>query len=156
MKWAAAIVVLVLLAAASYETAIALQWLEIGPLPGEGRREEEQALLVAVVAQLVGAVLAASDAFAPRIKTAATGSIIPLAAAAFMTARFYSFDPYYAPTLRRMSDGGLVAPWWVFTLVACSLLAAALTRARPRVGFGVVAVVLPLCALTAFAMGLGH
>ncbi|MGH3102772.1 MAG: hypothetical protein ACRDN6_01575 [Gaiellaceae bacterium] len=147
---------LVLIGAASYEAAIAFGWLAIGPLPGEGRREEEQVLLVAVVALLVGAVLAASHAFGPRIKTAATESMIPLAAATFMTGRFYSFDPYYAPTLRRMSDGGFVAPWWFFTLLACSLLAGVLTKARPRVGSSVVAVVVPLCAVTAIAMGLGH
>ncbi len=156
MRWAAGVVVLVLLAAASYEAAIALQWLDIRPLPGEGRREEERVLLVAVVAQLVGAAVAAVYAFRSRIENAATGSMIPLAAAGFMTARFYTFDPYYAPTLRRMSDGGFVAPWWVYTLVACSLLAGALTLARSRVGFSAVAVVVPLCALTAFAMGIGH
>lgn len=88
MKWVAPVVVLVLLAAASYETAIAVGWLAIGPLPGEGPRAEEQVLLVAVVAQLASAVLAASYAFGLRIQTAAAESMIPLAVAAFMTARF--------------------------------------------------------------------
>ncbi len=153
---AAGLVVLVLIGAATYEAAIALGWLAIGSLPGEGRPEEEQVLLVAVAAQLAGAVLAATFAFGRRRKAAAAESMIPLAAAAFMAARFYTFDPYYAPTLRRMSDAGLVASWWVLTLVACSLVAAVLTRARLRVGLTVAAVVVPLCAVTAFAMGLGH
>jgi hypothetical protein len=154
--WAAALVVLVLLGAAIYEAAIALGWLAIGPLPGEGHAEEEQVLLIAVAAQLAGAVLAAAFALEPRMKATAAEFMIPLSAAAFMSARFYTFDPYYAPTLRRMSDDGFVAPWWVFTLVACSLLAATLTIARPRVGLSAVAIVVPLCGLTAFAMGLGH
>jgi hypothetical protein len=154
--WAAALVVLVLLGAASYEAALALGWLAIGSLPGEGRPEEEDVLLLAVAAQLAGAVLAAASAFGPRMKAGAAESMIPLSSAAFMTARFYTFDPYYAPTLRRMSDAGLVSPWWVFTLVAGSLVAAALTRARPRIGLSVVAVVVPLCALTAFVMAIGH
>jgi hypothetical protein len=154
--WVAALVVLVLLGAATYEAALALGWLAIGALPGEGRPEEEEVLLLAVAAQLAGAVVAVASAFRPPTKAGAAESMIPLSAAAFMTARFYTFDPYYAPTLRRMSDDGFAAPWWVFTLVAGSLVAAALTRARPRIGLTVTGVVVPLCVLTAFAMGLGH
>jgi hypothetical protein len=155
IRLAAAAVVIVLLGAASYEAAIALQWLDIRPLPGAGRAEEEEVLLVAVVVQLVGAVLVARSVFGSQIETTAAEAMIPLAAAAFMVARFYTYDPYYAPTLGRMSDDGFVAPWWVYTLTACSLVAAALTLLRPRLGSSVAAVV-PLCALTTFAMGIGH
>jgi len=155
VMWAAG-VVLVLLAAASYEGAIALQWLDIRPQPGAGRAEEERVLAAAIVAQIIGAVVAAARVFASRHQPAAVEATIPLAAAAFLTARFSTFDPYYAPTLRRYSDGGLVASGWVLTLVACSVVAAALMLARPRVGAGVALVVVPLCAFTAFVLGLGH
>jgi hypothetical protein len=73
-----------------------------------------------------------------------------------MIARFYTFDPYFAPTLRRMSDHGLVAPRWAFTLAGGALVAALLTTIRPRAGLTLTAVLLPLLALTALAMGLGH
>ncbi len=155
MRWAAAAVVLALLAATSYEAAIALQWLDIGRQPGEAHPQENRILNIALLADLTGAALAA--AFAQRrIEAAWAASMIPLAAAAFMVARFYTFDPYYAPTLRRMSDHGFWPPWWVFTLVACSLLSGALALTRPRIGYGVGAVVVLLTALTAFAMELGH
>jgi hypothetical protein len=95
--WAAALVVLLVLLAAAYEAALALWWLEIGSLPGEGRPEEEDVLLLAVAAQLVGAGLAAS-AIRRATKPAAVESMIPLASAAFMMARFYTFDPYFLPT----------------------------------------------------------
>jgi hypothetical protein len=150
------VVVLLLLAAASYEAAIALGWLSVGPLPGDGPPAEETILLGAVAVHLAGAALAAGQAVKSGVSAAGAEAGIPVAAAAFVTARFYTFDPYYAPTLRRMSDQGFVAPWWVFTLVGCALVAGMLMRIRPRVGLTLTAVLLPLLALTAFAMGLGH
>jgi hypothetical protein len=71
-------------------------------------------------------------------------------------ARFYTFDPYYAPALRRMSDDGLIPDAWVYTLVGLALTAAILTRTRPRLGMSATVLVLLLSALTALAEGLGH
>jgi len=155
MRWAAAVVMLVLLAAASYEAALAFGWLGIGQQPGEGHPLEGRVLAIALVADLAGAALAAASALR-RTTSASAVSMIPVGAAAFMAARFYTFDPYYAPGLRRMSDGGFWPPSWVLTLVACSLLAGALTLARPRVGSGVGAMVVLVSAFTAFLMGVGH
>jgi hypothetical protein len=78
------------------------------------------------------------------------------AGAAFVVARFYTYDPYYAPTLRRMSEDGFVAGWWVFALVSMSLLAGVLATARTRLGMTACLVVLVLSALTAIAEGGGH
>jgi hypothetical protein len=86
----------------------------------------------------------------------ASASLLAPAAAAFVLARFYTYDPYYAPTLRRMSDDGLVADAWVYVLVGLALLAAVLVRLRPRAGLGATSLVMVLSAFTALAEGAGH
>jgi len=79
-----------------------------------------------------------------------------LAAAAFVVVRFYGYDPYYAPTLRRFSDDGSVAPVWVYGLVLGLVVAAGLIMVRPHVGFPATAILLLVCLGTVFAMGAGH
>lgn len=76
---------------------------------------------------------------------------VPVAAAAFLAARFESYDPYYAPTLRRMSDGGLLSPWWVWFLCAAAIVVAVVPRGR-----SVAPAVLLLIACTALVAGVGH
>ena len=78
------------------------------------------------------------------------------AAAAFLVARFYTFDPYYLPTLRRASDGGLVAPEVVYLLAGLALVAGLLVRLRPRVGLWLTSVVMIGCALFAWVAYGGH
>jgi hypothetical protein len=81
---------------------------------------------------------------------------VGLASAAFVLARFYSYDPYYAPTLRRFSEDGFVPDWWVFTLVGLAVAGALVAGARPGLG-RVAGIVVPvLSALTALAEGAGH
>jgi hypothetical protein len=77
--------------------------------------------------------------------------LLPLAAAAFLVARFESYDAYYAPALRRMSDGGLVSPLWVWFLCAEAVAVAFVPRAQ-----AVAAAVLLLIACTALLAGAGH
>jgi hypothetical protein len=78
------------------------------------------------------------------------------AAAAFLVARFYSYDPYYAPTLRRMSDGGLVAGRWIAVVVAATLVAGVLVPRWPRVAAAGTGIGVWAMALTAAIAGLGH
>jgi hypothetical protein len=100
---AAVVVSTVLLAAATFEAAIALGWIAIGGASGVGAAHAGTARLVGLAAALAGVILLC----AAPVRVAAA---IPLAACALMLARYNSFDPYYAPALRRMSDGGLFAP----------------------------------------------
>ena len=93
-----------------------------------------------------------SGRFGPGAATALFGP----AAVAFVATRFYSYDPYYAPNLRRMSDGGAISPTWIFLLIAIAPVAALLTRVRPRVGHGITAVLLVLCFVTAWLEDTGH
>ena len=145
----------VLAAATAYEAAVALGWLAVGPEPGQAPPANGLVLGAAVFALVAGAGLCLVHAWAPPTQVDA-GSLLAPAAAAFVLARFYSYDPYYAPTLRRMSDDGLVPDSWVYLLVSLALLAAVLSRIRPRVGLGATALVLLLGAFTALAEGGGH
>jgi hypothetical protein len=109
--------------------------------------EEPSIVGVAFAAGLLGSLLAAAAVIVgPR-----WAAVLPLLAAAFLVARFESYDAYYAPTLRRMSDGGLLSSGWVWLLCAAAVAAAALQRAR-----AVGAAVLLLIAGSALLAGAGH
>ncbi len=149
--WSAAAVVL---AAACHQAAVALGWLPIGRLPGEGAAGEryllDAALLVLVLA---GFALFAACTTDLRVSVAPA---IALAAALLVVARFYAYDPYYAPSLRRMSDGGAVAGTWIVIVVAACAGAALLALRARRSGLAAVALVCWVSFGTAFAAGLGH
>jgi hypothetical protein len=149
--------VLVLLAIATgYEAAVALGWLDVGPEPGQAPPGYGLVYGAALLVLVAGAGLSVVYAALPRPPSDALWPLLAPAAAAFVVARFYTFDPYYAPALRRLSDDGLVADAWVYTLAGLALLAAILTRIRPRLGLSGTALVLLSSALTAIAVGLGH
>jgi hypothetical protein len=135
------VIVAYLLAAAAFELVLAFRH-SISP-DGEG-----WILLVALVAMLAGTVLV----FRP-VRSA--GLLAP-AAAFFVTARFYTGDPYYAPTFRAYGDGGIFAPVWIFALLAVALVAGAATQLWRRTAPVESAVVLLLLAFTALFMGTGH
>jgi hypothetical protein len=154
---AAATLVAVLVAAVAYEGAVAGGAIGIGPDPGDGPPGGGVVLAVAVVALVAGAALAALRSAVGRVEDSEPAEwLLAPAGAGFAVARFYAFDPYYLPTLRRFSEGGLVAPGWVYALACLALAAAALTRARPRAGLALTAAVLVLAAVTAPAEAGGH
>lgn len=134
---------------------MALKWVSFGKEPGDAAPGERIAVTAALVAMLAGVFYSAakglSDRAATRIDVA-----LPLAAAGLTAARFYSFDPYYAPDLRRFSDGGLVRPAWVYALAAASLLVALLIRLRVPGAAGLTALLLFLCSGTVLLEGAGH
>jgi hypothetical protein len=145
----------VLFAATAYEAGVALRLLPLGDEPGEGPAGRGLLFGAALLALVVAAVFSAVSASRASTPAGPAIALIDLSAAAFLVARFYSFDPYFAPTLRRFSEGGVAAPW-VYSLVALALVAAVLPWTRPRAGLGLTVLVLPLVAVTAFATGLGH
>ena len=75
------------------------------------------------------------------------------AAAVFVVARFYAYDPYYEPTLRRYSDNGATPPAWVWLVTAAAVVAGVLAWRVPRAG--AVATAIVLVALTATTALLG-
>ncbi|MEO8289645.1 MAG: hypothetical protein ABI649_01455 [Gaiellaceae bacterium] len=133
-----------------YEALVALRVIDLGSLPGEGPPGEGIVLSLALLAMLAGVVLAGFGRPASFIE------LLAPAAAAFLVARFLTFDPYYAPALRRMSDGGLVSPLLVVALVILALTVAVLTRTWPRAGLLLTVPVILACALTALAVAVGH
>ena len=99
--------VTVLAVATLFEALVALD------VPGEGARGGGIVFAAALVAMLVGAALAVALALASPATDAPSLVWVLLApwGAAYVTARWLAFDPYYLPTLRRYSDGGVGAPW---------------------------------------------
>jgi hypothetical protein len=146
-----AVLVAVLAVAACYEAAVALRLLDVGPLSGQGPPGEDAVLLPALVALLVGTGLVIVASKRPL------AWLLAPAAAALVVARFFSFDPYYAPVLRRMSDGGVVSPAWVAFVAADALAAGALLRLGfRRSGAFLSAAVLLLSFATVVFEGAGH
>lgn len=145
----------VVVVGAGYETAVAVGALNVGPLPGAEPPGRTAVFLAAELALLMASVAAAARIPIGRRGGAAV-VMLPPAAAAFLLARFFSFDAYYAPTLRRMSDDGLVAPGLVCLLAGGCAVASLLLHSRPRGGFVLTAPLLCLVAVTAFVAGVGH
>jgi hypothetical protein len=144
------LVVAVLLAAAAYELALALGAGTIGPEPGDGVTGEKLVSTLGYVAIAGGIYVAGRYAQHPRLAVALLAPV----AAAFVVARFLTFDPYYAPSLRRYSDGS-VSPAWVAVVAVLAAGAGALAWARPRPGALATIVALGLLLLTGVLMG-GH
>lgn len=146
-----AVAVLVVLAAATaYEALVALGVVGLGDEPGQGPPGESIATTAAVLALLLGAGASVANAGRPRF------AFLAPAAAAFLVARFYAYDPYYAPSMRRASEGGVVTAWWVFALVTAAVGSAGMTLIRPRPGQILTCAVVILCVITALAVRLGH
>ena len=153
MRVAGGLTLGVLLGATLYETLVALQVIELGSQPGDGPPDEQTVALVAVLAMLVAAglgVLAAVGAHVPFVP------LLAPAAAAFLVARFYTFDPYYLPDLRRFSEDGMLPPALVYGVVALAVGAALLTLANRRLGAALSVPVILACALFAQVVVGGH
>ena len=153
MRVAAGLTLGVLLGATLYETLVALQVIELGSQPGDGPPGEQTVALVAVLAMLVAAGLGVLAAVGARVP------FVPLlapAAAAFLVARFYTFDPYYLPDLRRFSEDGMLPPALVYGVVALAVGAALLTLANRRLGAALSVPVILACALFAQVVVGGH
>ena len=82
--------------------------------------------------------------------------IVALATGAVVVARFLSYDPYYAPYLRRMSDGGILPGWWIVVLAGAAIGAAVIARRDPRMGLVLTSAVMFLAGPTVFIAGAGH
>ena len=145
--------------ATCYEALVAFGALGIGPDPGQVPSGENVVVLAAVVTLALGGLvlLAASLSRRPTLVPRRLAAFVPLAAVSFVVARWFSYDPYYAPTLRRMSDGGIVPGWWIVLLVVLAAGTAwAIFRGGPRAGTVLTVTVMWFSAITALASGAGH
>jgi hypothetical protein len=151
MRWTLVfrLVLAVLAVCTFHQVAVAAGWIAIGPQGGDDPTGTTAVVIAALVAMVAGAVAlgaAARSRLAP---------LVPLAAVAFVVARFYTFDSYYAPALRRMSDGGLVAPGLIYALIVAAVVVAALITRRPRAAPAGAALVVVLAFVALFESA-GH
>ena len=150
--WVAAAV---LFGGAAYSLADALGWLTLSPVPGVGPPHDDLVGVAALLAFLVGTATLAYAAWFGEVGGLAA-PVFCLAGAAYVVAAFYTFDPYYAPTLRRMSQGGAVSAGWLYLLTAAIVVAALAWFAGRRRSMAVAPVLLFLCGLTALWEPAGH
>ena len=127
--------------AAVYELALALGWVGLGDVPGADAPGAAVCFVVALVAMVAGAALSvrrASPFLAP-------------AAALFLVAFEYTYDPYYAPSRRRYAEG-IVSPAWMLALAVVSVVPAVAARRH-----GVLtSFFLAVAALTLLVTPAGH
>jgi hypothetical protein len=155
--WLLVALLLVTVAATVYEGLVTAGVVTPGPTPGEAPPGEGVAVLAGLLALLAGAVACVVFLLRPLAPAErfATSALV-VAGAGFALARFYAYDPYYAPTLRRASDSGLVSDDWMVGLVLLAAAAAAITWLRPRPGLYLAAITLLAAAVTALAVRGGH
>jgi hypothetical protein len=144
----------VVVAAAIYESALALSWIATRPV--SERPAQWIVVVVGIVAIVVQTIVFAFASGRDSLRAAALVPTIPLAAAWLLIARFQSFDPYYLPTLRRISDHGLLNPNLVWTLVLLALLASGISVFRRPIGMAISAPLLLVIALTTWLASTGH
>jgi hypothetical protein len=146
-------VLLVLLGAAAYEAAVALEWIPVGTEPGENASFEGLVMALSSLALLAGVGI--SLVLAARDRRSVLGALLPGAATALMVAVYYTFDTYYLPTLTRYSESAAFSPTWVYGVAIACVPAWFLSLAKPRVGFVVGSAVIILCLFTVIFVGIG-
>jgi hypothetical protein len=146
-------VVLVLLAAAAYEAAVALEWISMGTLPGQEAAGQALVTIAAFLALLTGIVATLARL---RILRRWSATLVPIAAAAYMVAHYYAFDSYYLPSRTRFSDSGSVSSIWVYGVLGAAVIVALAIRRRPSVAPVLTPILLLVCAGTVVAEGFGH
>ena len=146
-------VVVVLLAAAAYEAAVALEWISMGSLPGQDAPGQAVVTVAAFLALLIGIV---ATLVSRRILRRWPATLVPIAAAAYMVAQYYSFDSYYLPGLTRFSETGSISSLWVYGVAIAALIVALAIRRRPSVAPVLTPILLLICGGTVVAQGFGH
>jgi len=153
---ATTVVTIVALGAAISEGAVALGIVGLHPSTGDLDLRGLAVVAAAVTLFFAGpafAVAAATpfaDLLRPRLATA------ELATAAAVVARFFAYDPYYAPLHRRMSEGGILPGWWIVLVAALAVAAAALALRNARASLVVGGAAMFLAGPTIFVAALGH
>jgi hypothetical protein len=143
-------IVAVFVGAALYEAVLALDWISPGRDSGDdptGQAGVTIAVLAAIAATFVVSTLR------PRRWPFA---LVPVAAAAWMLAHYYAFDPYYLPTKRRYGDDGVVSPLWIYGVVVAAVGLSVASRRSSSAGAILTPLFVLVCLATVVAQGLGH
>jgi hypothetical protein len=150
------LVVVVLLAAAAYEAAVALEWISLGSEPGDDAPGQAVVTLAAFVALAAGMGIGAVGALRRGRVRGWPAMLIPVAAAAYLVVHYYAFDSYYLPTLRRFSDDGSIGAAWIYGVAACAVGVAAVIVLTPRIGLALLPFVLLVVGVSVIGQGIGH
>jgi hypothetical protein len=150
IRWLGWAVTGTLFAAAAYELALALGAGSIGPEPGNGVAGSGVVQIVAVLSMVAAAVLAPLADMRPW----PTALFAP-AAAGYLVAFYFTYDPYFAPQLYRYSEGN-VAGGWIALVAAVAFANGVLTRLQPRIGRYTTSAVVLLVLVTTVLAGDGH
>jgi hypothetical protein len=143
IRWAGWLVVGILVVAAAYELGLALGAGSIGPEPGDGVAGSTVVQGIALVAMIAASGLAALPGFRPW-----PAALFAPAAATYLVAFYFTYDPYFAPTLRRYSEGN-VAGRWIAVVAVVALANGVVTALQPRIGrYTTSAVVLFVLVMT--------
>jgi hypothetical protein len=141
-----------------YEAAVAAGAIAMGDVPGDAPEGEWVFVAAAVGALLAATALACSLLFGRATRASTLVLLLPVGGLAFVLGRWYAYDPYYLPTLRRASEGGLVAGGWIVVVVVAAVAGAALTASARLRRLGLCVSVAALLAelATAVAVRGGH
>jgi hypothetical protein len=136
---------------AVYEAAVALKWIPVGAVPGEGARFEGVFLAAGALAMLAGIVTSLFLARANRRWT--PGVFLGGVAAALVAAHAYTFNTYDLPSLVRYTESGMPPATWIGWIVAAGLLSSLFSFMFPPIGFVMTSAVLPVCLFTFWFTG---
>ena len=150
LRWAGWLVTATLFSAAAYELALALGAGSLGPEPGQGVGGSGPVKVVALLAMLAAALLAPVAGV-----RAWPAALFAPAAAAYLVAFYFTYDPYFAPALRRYSEGN-VGGRWIVVVVLIAFANGLLTWLRPRIGRATTSVVVLVVLVTTVLAGDGH
>lgn len=143
--------VAVMAVSAAYEAAVALKWIPVGTVSGEGARFEGVFMVAGGLAMLAGVV--ASLFFFRTNRTSTPGVLLGAVAAALVAAHAYTFNTYVLPSLVRYTESGMPSATWVGWIVAAGLLSSLFSLMFPRIGFAVTSAVLAVCFFTFWFTG---
>jgi hypothetical protein len=146
-------VVVVLLAAAAYEAAVALEWISLGSQPGDDPPGQAVVTIAAFLALLTGFVAAG---IGQRVWRGRLATLVPVVAAAYMVVQYYTFDSYYLPSRTRFSDTGSALSMWVYGVAVAAVIVAFAISKRPSFARVLTPAVLLICGLMVASEGLGH
>ena len=149
LRTAGWVVIGILLGAAADGLALPRGAGSVGPEPGKDVPGTDAVRFVAVLAMLVGVGLVAAKLGPP------VAALLAPASAFFVVPFSLTFDPYYAPTERRYTDG-MFSLGWIVAVAVAGLVAGAPTWLSPRVGAWVTIPALLVLALTTLFMVGGH
>jgi hypothetical protein len=140
--------------AAVYESLIAARVIPLGSEPGRGATGSGVVFVAALIALLCGAAVSGVRALSTSRAHHVVLALLAPAGAAYVLTRWLSFDPYYLPTLRRYSSGG-VSGMWIAVVCLAGIAAAVLVTFRARAGAAAVSAVLVVSAHTGWVIPFG-